>query len=84
MATNDFIYDLVDKLAEEKIEYLLVAIQKGKQDHKATAYFNITTGDGADMMITTIDEVFKRLTDDDDEMPDEIEIDRDDFREDTD
>ena len=29
MATNDFTQDLLSKLADEKIEYLLITIQKG-------------------------------------------------------
>ena len=83
MATNDFIHDLVDKLAEEQIEYIVVAVQKGKKEHKSSAFFNITTGDGADMIATTIDEVFNRLASDSDDMPDEFEIgpDPDNFKE---
>ena len=82
MATNDFIHDLVDKLAEEQIEYIVVAVQKGKKEHKSSAFFNITTGDGADMIATTVDEVFTRLGSEDD-MPDEFELgsDSDDFKE---
>lgn len=72
MATNDFVHDLVDKLVEEKIEYLLIAVQKGKTDHKANAYFNIETVDGADMIIATVDQVYKNLGDEGG--PDEIEI----------
>jgi hypothetical protein len=73
MATNDFVHDLVDKLAEEKIEYILIAIQKGKKDHKANAYYNIETVDGADMILATVDQVYKALGDD--EAPGEIEMD---------
>ena len=65
MATNDFICDLVEKFAEEKIEYLVIAIQKGEKEHKANAFFNITTVDGADMILTTVDQVFKNIEDDD-------------------
>ena len=63
MATNDFICDLVEKFAEEKIEYMVSAIQKGEKEHKANAYFNITTVDGADMILTTVDQVFKSIED---------------------
>ena len=83
MATNDFVHDLVSKLAEENIEYMVIAIQKGKDQHRANAYFNICTIDGADMVATTIDEVFRNLGED--ESPGEIEIDLpdrdDDFKE---
>ena len=73
MATNDFIVDIVDKLHEENIEYLLVSLQKGKKEHKSNAYFNINTDSGADMILTTVDEVFKSIADDN--YPTELEID---------
>jgi len=63
MATNDFTTDLVKKMSEDGVEYLVIAIQKGKDDHKANAWFNIVTIDGADMILTTIDEVFRGLDD---------------------
>ena len=66
MATNDFIHDLVDKLHEEKIEYLVIAVQKGKDEHKANAYFNISTVDGLDVIATTWDHVLVNLGDDED------------------
>ena len=61
MATNDFIIDLVDKLREESIEFMLITVQKGKEEHKANAFYNINTIDGADMILTTADEVFNNL-----------------------
>ena len=64
MATNDFIHDLVDKLHEEKIEYIVIAVQKGKAEHKANAYFNICTVDGLDVISTTYDHVLMNLGDD--------------------
>ena len=73
MASNDFIIDLVDKLAEENIEYILITVQKGKKEHKADAYFNITTIDGADMIVTTVDQVFASI--DEDASPDHLEVD---------
>jgi|TARA_R110002051_G_C8550919_1_gene472658 hypothetical protein len=88
MASNDFIIDLVEKLAEENIEYVLITIQKGKDEHKANAYFNITTMDGADMILTTVDHVFSNV--DESQSPDRLELDRrdddpdDDFNEDVD
>ena len=74
MATNDFIQDIADKVAEDNIEYLLIAIQKGKEEHKANAYFNINTIDGADMILTTVDEVFRSINNDED-LPDDPDSD---------
>ena len=58
MATNDFVQDIVERLTEDNIEFLVISLQKGKSDHKANAYYNITTSDGAEMVLITIDEVF--------------------------
>ena len=58
MATNDFIQDLVEKLHEDNMEYLVICIQKGKSDAKASAYYSIATEEGANIMLTTINEVF--------------------------
>jgi hypothetical protein len=73
MASNDFTIDLVEKLAEEQIEYLLITVQKGKTEHKSNAYFNVTTVEGADMIMTTVEQVFNNI--DETEAPDDIEID---------
>ena len=58
MATNDFVQDVVEKLTEDNIEFVVIALQKGKGDHRANAFYNITTADGAEMILITIDEVF--------------------------
>jgi hypothetical protein len=61
MATNDNIYDLAEKLEEDDIEFLLITVQKGKQDHQSTALFNIKTVDGCDVIYTTFDEVYEGI-----------------------
>lgn len=66
MATNDFILDLVEKLQDDNIEYMLVCIQKGREEHQSNAYYNITTDDGANMIIATVDEVINSVTGEDD------------------
>jgi len=81
MATNDFICDLVEKLTEEKIEYMLISVQKGDKEHKASAHFNINTIDGLDMIATTVDHVFQNLADDDSSTDIELDLSDDDFKE---
>ena len=58
MATNDFVHDLVDKLHEDNMEFVVVTIQKGKIDHKASAHYNIRTKQGCNMILATIEHVF--------------------------
>ena len=65
MATNDFISDIVQRLDEDNMEYLVIAVQKGKEEHKANAYYSIKTVDGCDVIATTIEEVYRALGEDD-------------------
>ena len=73
MATNDFVHDLLDKLVEEKIEYVVITVQKGKKDHKSSAYFNLVSPEGLDMVVATFDHVLQNLADE--EGPVDIEMD---------
>ena len=50
------------------MEYLIIAIQKGDTKHSANAYFNITSEDGMEMILTTVDEIFKGIEDGDSDM----------------
>lgn len=78
MATNDFIIDLVEKLQEDNLEYLVIYVQKGKLDSHANAYFDIVTQEGAEMIGVTVDEVFNKLENPEDDLTDgEEDIDND-------
>lgn len=78
MATNDFVCDLANKLLEDNIEYLVIAIQKGKKHNSANAYYNITTDDGAEMILATVGEVFGMEDEENLDGPDDLD---DDFKE---
>ena len=41
MASLDDVYDILDKLEEKKVEYLLITIQKGKKIGKSDVFFNL-------------------------------------------
>tara|TARA_R110000751_G_scaffold167000_2_gene272842 strand:+ start:661 stop:996 length:336 start_codon:yes stop_codon:yes gene_type:complete len=58
MATNDFIHDMVQRLQEDNLEYVVITLQKGKSNHRGNAWYNIHTGDGADMLLATANEIF--------------------------
>lgn len=45
MASQDDIYDVVDSLDKIQIEYLLVAIQKGKKNGKADIFYSLADED---------------------------------------
>ncbi len=64
MATNDFIIDLVEKLKEDNIEYLVIYLQKGKNEGHANAYYDIRTEEGAEMLAVAVGQVYNDLSDD--------------------
>jgi hypothetical protein len=41
MASLDDIYDMIQKLEDSNIDYLLITIQKGKKIGKADVFFNL-------------------------------------------
>jgi hypothetical protein len=41
MASLDDIYDIIQKLEDGGIEYLLITVQKGKRQGKADVFFNL-------------------------------------------
>jgi hypothetical protein len=41
MPTLDHAFDLTEKLSEEKIEYLVICIQKSKDTDNATYFLNV-------------------------------------------
>ena len=41
MASLDDIYDMIQKLDENQIEYLLITIQKGKKNGKADVFYSL-------------------------------------------
>jgi hypothetical protein len=41
MASLDDIYDIIQKLEDGGIEYLLITVQKGKKQGKADVFFNL-------------------------------------------
>lgn len=64
MATNDFIIDLVEKFKEDKLDYVVVVLQKGKGENaSANAYYSITSNENAELVVLTLDEVFNDLVD---------------------
>lgn len=82
MATNDFIVDIVEKLQEDNLEYLLVYIQKGKDEHHANAYYHVVSPDAADMIAATVSEVYKEIDENESTWPDDSREDFEDPNED--
>jgi hypothetical protein len=41
MPSMDFLYDIIEKLSEEDIDYIIVSIRKGKNQDKADLFYRI-------------------------------------------
>ena len=41
MPSLDFIYDITEKLDEEELDYLVLAIREGRNEDKVDVFFNV-------------------------------------------
>ena len=41
MPSLDFIYDITEKLDEEELDYLVLAIREGRHEDKVDVFFNV-------------------------------------------
>ena len=56
MPSLDFVYDLVEKLEEDNIEYLVLTLRQGKTEDKVDVFFNINS-ESEDAFIASVDKV---------------------------
>ena len=42
MPSLDFIYDITEKLDEEKLDYLVLAIREGRKEDKVDVFFRVS------------------------------------------
>jgi hypothetical protein len=71
MATLDFVYDIVEKLNDENIDYLIIAVQHNSQDSKADILYNMSDERTPQCVSETLDrfhdEVISKYNNDDDD-----------------
>lgn len=63
MASLDDIYDMIQKLEDSNIEYLLITIQKGKKNGKADVFYHLED-DNSLKVLTTGLKIFNKEMDD--------------------
>jgi hypothetical protein len=70
MPSLDFIYDITEKLDEEKLDYLVLAIREGRYEDKVDVFFRIDkNSEGVfNSSLDRIKEIIKER-DDDDSLP---------------
>lgn len=59
MPSLDNIYDVLDLLKKDNIQFCVVALRSGKSKDKADMFYDVKDKDGANTMITAIDELKK-------------------------
>jgi|TARA_R110002020_G_scaffold212109_3_gene418518 hypothetical protein len=56
MPSLDFVYDLVEKLEEDNIQYLVLALRDGKLEDKIDVFFNLNS-ESEPSFLASIDKV---------------------------
>jgi len=66
MPSLDFIYDITEKLDEEEIEYLVLAIRKGRKEDKVDVFFRVKK-ETQEVFNASLDQVKEIIANRDDE-----------------
>ena len=61
MASLDDIYDIIQKLEDADIEYLLITVQKGKKQGKADVFFSLKDRASMKILATGLDVFNKEI-----------------------
>lgn len=67
MPSLDDIYDMVQKLEDNNIEYLLITVQKGKKNGKADVFYSLKDRNSMKILTTGLNEFSKEIDRIDDE-----------------
>tara|TARA_Y100000361_G_C10914538_1_gene215698 strand:+ start:302 stop:547 length:246 start_codon:yes stop_codon:yes gene_type:complete len=62
MPSLDFVYDLVEKFDEEKLDYLVITMREGREEDKVDAFFSIQP-DSENTFYASIEEIKNILKD---------------------
>lgn len=61
MASLDDIYDMIQKLDDSNIEYLLITIQKGKKNGKADVFYSLKDKNSMKILTQGLNEFTKEI-----------------------
>ena len=56
MPSLDFIYDITEKLDEEELDYLVLAIREGRYEDKVDVFFRVKKG-AEEVFNTSLDQI---------------------------
>jgi len=61
MASLDDIYDMIQKLDDNNIEYLLITVQKGKKNGKADVFYSLKDKNSMRVLTKGLNEFSKEI-----------------------
>tara|TARA_Y100000310_G_C20044519_1_gene517709 strand:- start:166 stop:426 length:261 start_codon:yes stop_codon:yes gene_type:complete len=61
MSSKDFIYDLLDKLEEEKTEYVVLSLDKNKKETRGDMFFNFTNEESFEIAACMLENLLKKF-----------------------
>jgi len=61
MASLDDIYDMIQKLDDNNIEYLLITVQKGKKNGKADVFYSLKDKNSMKVLTKGLNEFSKEI-----------------------
>jgi len=66
MPSLDFIYDITEKLDEEELDYLVLAIREGRHEDKVDVFFNVRKASEG-VLNASLDRIKEIITERDDD-----------------
>ena len=75
MASNDFVYDLLEKIKENNMDYLLITVDKGAEANKIELYYDATTAESEQAMIYSFHKMLEQIQSDKNPDGDLVELD---------
>ena len=63
MESLDFVYDLIDNMEKQNVDYFLLAIRKGEDEDKADIFYNLKNEESIKIFETVIENLDVRNQD---------------------
>ena len=64
MASKDCVYDLLDKLKDNNMDYLLITVDKGTEANQIELYYDATTAQSEQAMIYSFHKMLEQIQSD--------------------
>ena len=64
MASKDCVYDLLDKLKDNNMDYLLITVDKGAEANQIELYYDATTAESEQAMIYSFHKMLEQIESD--------------------